>query len=207
MEPCAEDAFQMSAQFSPIAVDLVRVRKAVGSKSRTLLPALLKCYGSWFENVNEQMDEWEGAPSLESVLRSLIAGKPHGPDWSFPFAVAVELLYRHFGDVLSYRHFSSMRIDWVEQVDEALRKAGIPEKRFGLMKHLCDRGSAIPFVGQVEWCMGYLSLAEVRAAMRTFDKADFSVLKPDVRLAVAEVRSWLVSCDTLGRDLVGFYSG
>jgi hypothetical protein len=97
---------RMSGQFTPIAVDLDPVRKAVGSKSRSLLPALQKRFRPWFDNVDEQFaDAGAGGPSLEQVLKLLIAGKP------------------------------------------------------------------------------------------------------DVRLAVAEVRSWLVRCDTLGRDLVGFYSG
>lgn len=198
----------MSGTFAPIAVDLEQVRNAVGSKSRTLLPRLQKRFGPWFENVNEQLaDSGDVVPSLEQVLKLLIAGKPVSAQWPFQFAVAVELLYRHFGEALSFQQFSSMRIEWVERVDAAIERAGVPEKRFRLMRHLFNRGPAIPFAGQVEMCMGYLSLAEVRSAMKVFAKADYTVLKPDVRLAVAEVRSWLVSCDTLGWDLVGFYSG
>jgi hypothetical protein len=75
------------------------------------------------------------------------------------------------------------------------------------MRHLFNRGPAIPFAGRVEMCMGYLSLGEVRSAMEAFASAGYSGLKLDVRLAAAEVRSWLVSCDTLGWDLVSFYSG
>jgi len=198
----------MSGQFAPIAVDLQQVRKAVGSKNRSLLPALQKRFGPWFENIDEQVaDMDEGSPSLEEVLKLLVAGKPVSADWPFQFAVAVELLYRHFGEVLSDRQFSSMRLEWVERVDKAIRQAGVPEERFGLERHLFNRGPAIPFVGRVEMCMGYLSLAEVRSAMEAFARADYTTLKRDVRLAVAEVRSWLVNCDTLGWDLVSFYSG
>jgi hypothetical protein len=198
----------MSGQLAPIAVALEEVRKAVGSKSRSLLPALQKRFRAWFANVDNQVaDSGAGGPQLEEVLQLLIAGNPVSAEWPFQFAVAVELLYRHFGAVLSDRQFSSMRIEWAEQVDEAIKRAGVAEERFGLMRHLFNRGPAIPFAGCVEMCMGYLSLAEVRSAMEAFARADYTALKPDVRLAVAEVRSWLVSCDTLGRDLVGFYSG
>jgi hypothetical protein len=199
---------QMSGQFAPIAVDLDQVRKAVGSKSRSLLPALQKRFHRWFENVDEQVaDSGDEGPTLAEVLKGLIAGKAAAPEWAFQFTVAVELLYRHFGVVLSDRQFSSMRMEWAERVDEAIRRAGVPEDRFGLMRHLYNRGPAIPFVGRVEMCMGYLSLAEVQAAMQAFAQADYSGLELDVRLAVAEVRSWLVNCDTLGWDLAGFYSG
>jgi transposase len=80
-------------------------------------------------------------------------------------------------------------------------------ERFGLMRHLFNRDPAIPFPGRVEMCMGYVLPAEVRSAMGAFDRADYSVLKLDVRQAVAEVRSWVVSCDTLAWDLVGIDSG
>lgn len=196
----------MSGQFAPIAVDLDRVRGAVGSKSRSLLPALRRRYGPWFENADEQV-VGAGGPPLEDVLKRLIAGKPADPRWPFPFAVAVELLYRHFGEVLSDRHFSSMRVEWAQRVDAGVKRAGVPAERFGLMAHLFDRGPAVPFAGRVEMCMGYLSLAEVRAGMAAFVGADFTGLEAEVRSAVAEVRSWLVCCDTLDRDLVGFYSG
>jgi hypothetical protein len=192
----------MSGQFSPIAVDLEQVRKAVGSRSRTLLSALQKRFRPWFDQVADA-----GGPALEEVLKLLIAGKSVSPDWPFQFSVAVELLYRHFGTVLSDRQFSSMRIEWAERVDEAIKCVGVPKEQFGLMRQLFTRGPAIPFGGRVEMCMGYLSLAEVRTTMAAFAQADYTDLKPEVRLAIAEVRSWLVSCDTLGRDLVGFYSG
>lgn len=197
----------MSGQFTPIAVDLEQVRKAVGSRTRSLLPALQKRFGRWFANVDAQVADAGGGAALEEVLKRMIAGKPVPAEWPFPFAVAVELLYRHFGVVLSDRQFSSMRIEWAERVDEALRQAGVPEERFGLMRHLFNRGPALPFAGRVELCMGYLVLSEVRAALEAFARANSAGLKPDVRLAVAEVRSWLVCCDTLDRDLVGFYSG
>lgn len=198
----------MSGQFAPLAVDLDQVRKAVGSKSRSLVPALQKRFGRWFENVDEQVAGMgEGGPSLEDVLQLVVAGKPVSADWPFQFAVAVELLYRHFGELLSDRQFSSMGLEWAERVDKAIRQAGVPEEQFGLIRQLFDRGPAIPFAGRVEMCMGYLSLAEVRSGMDAFTRASYIALKPDVRSAVAEVRSWLVICDTLGRDLVGFYSG
>ena len=55
--------------------------------------------------------------------------------------------------------------------------------------------------------MSLTNVEVMRAAIEAFWQADYSGLKLDVRQAVAEVRSWLVSCDTLGWDLVGFYSG
>src|SRR5262249_28783165 len=168
-----EGTTKMSGQFAPIAVDLEQVRKAVGSKSKSLLPALQKRFGRWFENVNEQVaDMGGGGPSLEEVFELLIAGKPVSADWPFQFAVAVELLYRHFGELLSDRQFTSMRLEWIERVDKAMRQAGVPEDRFGLERHLFNRGPAIPFAGRVEMCMGYLSLTEVRSAMDAFARAD-----------------------------------
>jgi hypothetical protein len=195
----------VGAAFAPIAVDLELVRGVVGSKSRTLLPKLRRYFGRWFETVAEQMAD-EGGPTLDEVLKGLIAGKVANPDWSFPFAVAVEVLYRLHGVVLSDRHFSSMRMEWAYRVDEGIQQAGVPAERFGLVRHLFERGPPIPFPGRMTMCLGYLSLAEVRSAMSAFAAADYTPLKPDIRQAVAEVRSWLVSCDTLGCDLVGFYS-
>src|SRR5262245_3777590 len=135
----------MPGQFSTFAVNLDEVRNAVGSKSRSLLPALRKRFGPWFENVDEQVADSEDGPSLEEVLKLLVAGKPIDASWSFQFAVSVELLYRHFGVELADRHFDSMRIEWAERVDAAIKQAGVAEKRFGLMHHLFERGPVIPF--------------------------------------------------------------
>ena len=154
------------------------------------------------------MEDFEdNGPSLDDVLEQLIAGEPVSAECPFQFAVAVELLYRKFGLLLSADNFSSMRFDWAKRVDEAIKQVGVPEENFGLLRHLFNRGPAIPFAGQVEMSMGYLSLLEVRPAIEAFDRADFSGLELDLRKAVAEVRSWLISCDTMNRDLVGFYSG
>jgi hypothetical protein len=150
----------MPAEFSTFAINLDEVRNAVGSKRRSLLPALMKRFGDWFENVDEQVADSDGGPPLKEVLKLLIAGKPIDPSWSFQFAVAVELLYRHFGVKLPGIHFDSMRIEWAMQVDAAIKQVGVTEKQFGLMSRLFERGPVIPF--DVEFCMGYLSLAEVR---------------------------------------------
>lgn len=198
----------MSGQLTPIAVNLDEVRKSVGSKSKTLLPALKQRFHRWFENVDEQIeDQDEDGLTLEETLKLLIAGKPVPAECPFQFAVSVELLYRHFGTVLSDRQFSSMHLDWAERVDKAIKTAGIPDDTFGLVRCLFDRGPAIPFAGRVEMCMGYLSLSEIRKAIGAFARAKYTKLKPDVRLATAEVRSWLVVCDTLDCDLASFYSG
>jgi hypothetical protein len=194
----------MPAEFSTFAIDLVEVRNALGSKSRSLLPALKKRFDLWFKNVNEQVADADAGPPLETVLKLLIVGKAIDAMWSFQFAVSIELLYRHFGVPLPGYHFQTMRIGWATEVDKAIKQTGVSEEVFGLMRHLFERGPVIPF--DVEFLMGYLSLAEVRAAMEAFAQADYTGLKLDVRLAVADVRSWLVSCDTLGRDLASFYS-
>jgi hypothetical protein len=192
------------AEFSTFAIDLDQVRNTVGSKNRSLLPALKNRFSAWFENVNEQLADSDRGPPLEEVLELLIAGKPIDPRWSFQFAVAVEVLYRHFGMELPAPQFESMRIGWASQVDAAIQQAGVPQERFGLIAHLFERGPVIPF--EVEFCMGYLSLSEVRAALDTFARADYTSMEPDVREAVTEVRSWLETCNSLNRDLASFYS-
>src|SRR5262249_24757 len=74
------------------------------------------------------VEEGGGGPRVEEVLKLLIAGKPIDPDWSFQFAVSVELLYRHFGVELAGRCFEDIRIGWAQRVDEAIKQAGVPEK-------------------------------------------------------------------------------
>src|SRR5262249_59614738 len=135
----------MTAQFSTFAVDLDEGRAVVGSKSRSLLRDLREQFSPWFENVNEKVEEedCDGGPPLEDVLKLLIAGKAIDPEWSFQFAVSVELLYRHFGVDLPTLQFQSMRIELAFEVDAAIKQAGVPEERFGLMRHLFERGPVI----------------------------------------------------------------
>ncbi len=145
------------------------------------------------------------------MLQRLIEGKPIQRRWWFQFAVALELLYRRFGKDLTQfgGSFCSIHWAWAEEVDEAIKQAGVSEKQFGFVQHLFCRGPALRFAGIIEppISMGWLSLAQVRRALKAFDRADFSELEPEVGEAVEEIRSWLLTCDKMERDLASFYSG
>ena len=194
----------MGFQLYPFAVPLDQVQQTVGSRKRALLNRMKERYASDFESVDQHLaDADEPQPKLEEVVRHLLAGKPLDPAWGVQFGVALDMLCRLHGTELPCREFGSPA--WLDRVDQAIQAAGVPAALFGLKRLIVNRGSPIPFPGEIPMCVGYLTADEVRQAAVAFQAADYSRLKEDVRRSVAEVRSWLAYCDTLSWGLVGFY--
>jgi len=84
------------------AIDLSRLRSALGSKDEHLLQAIAKANSDQIEESNEWFEDEidEGAPSLSDALRQLVMGEPLDDDSGFMYAYATELLVSHLGERL-----------------------------------------------------------------------------------------------------------
>ncbi len=193
----------MPFQLTPYAVDLSTLRGLVGSRKWSVVAQLKRFHAGNFEWTDRTTSGEEGQPSLEEVIKHILAGRPLDPSWDAQFYAALEMFCGHYGRRLQCREFGSPK--WVQRVDEAIRDAGAPPQRFSLERHLIYRGSPVPFPGHFDSSVGYLEATEVVAALRAFHRADFSKLKADLRAGAAEVHSWLAYCATMGCGLVGFY--
>jgi hypothetical protein len=190
-------------QLTPFAVDLSFIRGLIGSRKRSLVKELRRLNGHNFTWIDQCLEDEEDQPSLEDVLKHLLAGRPIDPAWSAQFYAILEMFCGYYGRHLNCREFGSPA--WVHRVDEAIRTAGVPGERFGLERQLVYRGSPVPFPGSLDSSVGYLERAEVVDALQAFQEADFAEIKADLRAGAAEVHSWLAYCRTAGCDLVGFY--
>jgi hypothetical protein len=201
--PAEQEQSDVPYQLTPFAVDLPFLRGLVGSRRRSLVKELKRLYGHNFTWIDQCLEDEEDQLSPEDVLKQMLAGRPLDPAWGAQFYAILEMFCGYYGRRLDCREFGSP--NWIRRVDEAIHGAGVRGDRFGLERHLINRGSPVPFPGSLDSSVGYLETAEVVHALNAFHKADFSELKADLRAGAAEVHSWLAYCSTAGRDLVTFY--
>ena len=189
----------------PFAVRLLRVERAFGSRDAALVAEITERFEGRFEDDDRDADD-EDEPTLEMALHEIIEGRPLRDGYGHKYAYVLEMLCWHYGRFLPNAHFSAMHYDWADQVDGELIRAGVPEGTIGLKRHLMHRGApvAIPEPDDFPF-IGFLKAAEVGPALRAVQSADLAAPDPEVRDAVAELRSWLEACGTTARDLVCFY--
>jgi hypothetical protein len=113
------------------AVDLKRLRSAIGSNDPGLLNAIEEKYAreirrsdAWFSDVDHRLDR-RGAPSVGTALAQIIGGQITGPDWAESrYGYATELLCKHLGHWLG--HGESM--SYIDDLDLATHfaESGLP---------------------------------------------------------------------------------
>lgn len=208
----------MSYCVSAIAVDLDKVRAAIGSKNKKLLATLREGAESGLNQIEEMIadhleedEDEDGNPlepfSVEEALQHLIMGGERREEFGFVYAYCLEYLCLHYGDFLDNGHWSAMRSEWFDTVQKGLKKAGVTEKMFSL-NTLFFRGSPVELPEVADFPnFGYLTRPEIAKARAVLAQADFTTVKDrGVVEAIEQIRSWLDECARSKRDLVCTYA-
>lgn len=208
----------MSYCVSAIAVDLDKVRAAIGSKNKKLLATLQREAASELDQIEEMIAEHleddedeDGNPlapfSVDEALKGLIMGGDWREEFGFAYGYCFEFLCLHFGDFLNNSHWSAMRSEWFDTVEKGLAKAGVTKKMFAL-KELFFRGPPLPLPGLEEFpCIGYLTRPEIAKVRDVLATADFTKVKDrGVVESIEQIREWLDECAKTNRDLVCTYA-
>ena len=205
----------MSYCVSAIAVDLDKVRSAIGSKDKKLLARLKKAIGDDLEQIDGMLadyadeDEEDEPLTTADVLRHLIMGEPYRDDegLGFAYGYCFEALCQHFGNTLDNEHWSAMRYQWFDAVQKALGQAGVTKKQFSL-DTLVSREPPVPLPEIDDFPgIGYLLKDEVVKARAVLAKADLTKVKEREAVeSIEQVREWLDECERSDRDLVCTYA-
>ena len=204
----------MSGVVMPFAVKLSQIRKALGSRNKSLLLELREEFEEELEDDRERVeeanqdDDFDPELSLQDALRHLIMGEDLWDYEGEKYGHSLELMCAFFGEFLANEHWTGIPLDWADAADEALLELGVPAEVFSIFNHLLDRGAPvdIPEIDEVPW-IGYVTLAEIRVALAELSEIRLTALKSNVpmQIALKQVRDWLDTCQRDKSDLVCFY--
>ncbi len=206
----------MGYGITPFAVSLKKIERVIGKKksggllgrlfatsSASLLREIKRKSAYRFDQ-DDLVDDEE--PTLEQALADLLAGNDLNQLFGHKYAYAFELLCDHFGRALNNSMWSAIGIEWVEQVEEAMKQAGIDEHAISVSSHLMNRGAPVSIPTPDDFpAVGYLRRGEIDAAAQALDSADLSEMDEDLMESVEQLRQWCARCRELGTDLVCFY--
>ncbi len=184
----------------PFAVRLAEVEGAFGSNDTALAETIKGKDPDWFGRTDYGEDEL--SPSL--ALDRIVAGDPlegFGDKYGF----ALEKLCWHFGALLPNRYTCMIGFRGLDGLDTALRAAGVPTRRFGLLGHLVFRGPPLRMPetdGNPD--IGYIRAEEMADALAAAEMADAAALGREDALAFAEIKGWMQECNRQKCDLVCF---
>jgi len=127
----------MSYVLTPYAVDLVRLRAAIGSEDKKIIAATRKIVGKQFDAAADGL-------SIGQAVTALVMGTPRGKIATHQFGYALEALAEHLGTRLAKNVWSG--VGWAAVVDaglDAVMKRGSPIRlptypdfpMIGFMKH------------------------------------------------------------------------
>jgi len=184
----------------PIACDLTRVRKAIGSKDVKISQAIRRQYMDMMSGMTDP-DELH----LSLLVKHLILGLELKDAHASRYAYALQFLCMHYGKFLSNEHWFGMSSQYLDDVDAVLKQAGIPEKTLSVLV-LLYRGPPIPLPPIEDFpFIGYLLAREIPPAIAAYDRADFSSATGSIRDSLAGLRGWLEHCAANQHDLACFY--
>ncbi len=143
------------------AIDLERLRRAVGSKDETLLSELRSAHPEYFAD-DDHVDE-EGEISHARALTDLIMGNPLVEESAHQYGYALKLLCEHLGEWLPSDYWES--ITW-----RVLQGTGMGEL-------LQNSGSPVPLPKIADFpTIGYLTAERVKElASKLGDRAPTTV--------------------------------
>ena len=203
----------MSMALDAYAVPPDIAARVAGSRSRAVVNLITRHndFASADAHIREQIEDENidaDAPTVGAVLKDIVFGRPVDARWGFQWGLAVEAACGALGRRLPNTEFSPMRAGYVEELDRALRRAGVSPAAFSFSGFLTDRGLVIPAPAgmDVDVAAGFLTPAEVRRAARAFARGQYADLRPDDRFAIGVIRGWLAVCETLDWGLATFYS-
>jgi hypothetical protein len=206
----------MTYGVTPFAVSLTQIRKATGSRSKSILRDLREEFEDELAEDREQVeeanedDEFDPELSLERALRHLILDEERW-DYEGPkYGYAVELICSFYGEILPNDHWTGISLSWAETINDSLLETGVSADTFSIFGHLFYRGSPveIPEIDDFP-CIGYVTLSEIPDALASLSDKQLSLIKGDdveeIRVALVQVRDWLETCQRDKSDLVCFY--
>ncbi len=206
----------MTYGVTPFAVSLTQIRKAAGSRSKSIYRDLREEFEDELAEDREQVeeanedDEFDPQLSLERAIRHLILGEERWDYEGAKYAYAVELICSFYGEILPNDHWTGISLGWAETINDSLLESGVSAETFSIFAHLFYRGSPIdiPEIDDLP-CIGYVMLSEIPDALAALTDNQLSLIKGDdgeeIRVALRQVRDWLEACQRDKSDLVCFY--
>ena len=206
----------MSVGVIPFSVNLTQVRKAVGSRSKSLLQQLREEFEEELATDRELVDEANGDDdydpelAIEDALRHLIMDRERWDYEGEKYGHAIQILCTFFGEVLHNEHWGRLTFTGIESIEDALLEAGVPAETFSIFDHLLHRGSPIeiPEIEGIPY-IGYLTLAEIPDVLAAFTDKRLSAIKrlrnQQISLPIEQLQEWLETCQRDKSDLVCFY--
>ena len=206
----------MSYGVTPFAVRLPQIRKAVGSRSKSILRDLREEFEDELAEDREQVeeanedDEFDPELSLQDALRHLILDEERWDYEGAKYGYAVEMICSFFGEILSNDHWTGMTLSWVETINDSLLESGVSAETFSIFGHLFFRGSPVEIPEIEDFpCIGFVTLSEIPDVLDTLTDKQLSLIKSEdgdrIRAALRQVREWLETCQRDKADLVCFY--
>ena len=206
----------MSYGVTPFAVRLPQIRKAVGSRSKSILRDLREEFEDELAEDREQVeeanedDEFDPELSLEKALRHLILDEERWDYEGAKYGYAVEMICSFFGEILPNDHGTGMSLNWAETINDSLLESGVSAETFSIFGHLFFRGSPVEIPEIEDFpCIGFVTLSEIPDVLDTLTDKQLSLIKSEdgdrIRAALRQVREWLETCQRDKADLVCFY--
>jgi hypothetical protein len=142
-------------------------------------------------------------PDARTALRQLVMGEPLDDRAGVAYAYWFKRMC-DVGQFLPNDAWMPIRIDFFDDVDEALARAGVSDVS---VRSMVFCGLPIPLPAPDDFPgMGYTSTVDAAARVALLDRADLSgEPDPDVRAAIEQLRGWLRVCAESDQDLVCFY--
>ncbi|MGE3804825.1 MAG: hypothetical protein AB7K24_09155 [Gemmataceae bacterium] len=199
---------------SAYAVNLSDLTQFLGSRNEEDLYDLIEDFESDFKQFDEMaadcLDDEEQPLTMVQALTQMVKGDKCDGRPNFMYGYALEFVCMYVGIRLTDEHWSAMPSGarWAETVDEALEKVGIPKTTLRIQDHIFYRGVPVPIPPPDDSpCIGYLTLAEIRAVQESLRQAKLATIEDqDIIASIKELESWLQICVSQGRDLVTFYA-
>ena len=206
----------MSYGVTPFAVSLPQIRKAVGSRSKSILRDLREEFEDELAEDREQVeeanedDEFDPELSLERALRHLILDEERWDYEGAKYGYAVELICSFYGEILPNDHWTGISLTWAETINDALLELGVSAETFSIFGHLFYRGAPVEIPEIEDFpCIGYVTLSEIPDVLEALTDQRLSRIKSDdgekISVALQQVRDWLETCLRDKSDLVCFY--
>lgn len=205
----------MTHGVTPFAVDLVQLRKVIGSRSKSSLLELREEFESELEEDRERIkeatddDDLDPELPLTKALRHLIMDEDRWDYEGEKYGYALEMICSFYGELLPNDRWSHRQLSWAETVSDVLQEAGVPVKTFSIIDHLIYRGSPIqiPEIEDFPF-IGYVTVNEIPKALAALSDCPCSDIEheeaEEIRSSIEQVREWLETCQREKSDLVCF---
>lgn len=183
------------------AIDLERLRAAVGSGDEALLATLTREHAHALEEI-DRLDP-PGVISAADALAALIHGRMHSGESNFKYGYALELACRALGQPLSNEHWSAMHGEWFDAVEDAFTALGGKTK---VSNDVFWSGPPVelPFIDDFP-AIGTVPAEGVKPLLAELEAALEKARGSQENAALRELLGWLRIADRDALGIVTFY--